>query len=628
MIGAPVGIYAQVNVGTGEAAEKYATLQIKDKETSSSAALNAATADKGGLLLPRVDLQKKYELLPFVTQAVVDANAQDYQDAKLSHTGLIVYNLVENDDEELCLGLNQWDGEKWNCFETKLGNAIAKLGECDSLTFVGQYQNKVSLSSANYMTIPLHVTKAGAYTITAMPSPDNGYYFTTSGVFLTTGYYYLTIPGAGTPIDYTPSGGNGDLMLVTFNGNALNSDTECPKYIKVEDSSKKPLYTMTCGKTKVYGVYQLNKELTDDNYITVTIDAELDAVGATYIIETNTIDGIYFKGQGMITAAGESTVTLKGYGTPTSYDDKVFTITSNSTKSVETCKATVSISLATKVTYGWGYYDNTAGYIMQILSGVKQGTRKLVDANVNFGTTDDSKVKIVKYSATETFNHKTLSGANAYLPAPVKAMFDTNPEIVLIGFDLDISGTNATTIAGYMVNYLNAGGVLIVNLERATFATTFFQALYPGITVSTTWLTASRYQIGFMNDEILNGVFGDIRGLYWGNDSLGAISITGLPEEDIVVYSRDTNGKPIMFRHKYYNLFFIGEGGVNANLNGATGSGAGGTVSTYPLAIDSNSVPITRTGWTGGDVENARLFANIMAWAVKQAQFNGINTPK
>ncbi|MFC4676379.1 hypothetical protein [Dysgonomonas termitidis] len=208
-------------------------------------------------------------------------------------------------------------------------------------------------------------------------------------------------------------------------------------------------------------------------------------------------------------------------------------------------------------------------------------------------------------------------------------MFDEKPEIVLTGFDLAIADAgNRAAIAGYMVDYLNKGGVLILVLERDYMAKSFFEALYPGITVSGSALIGTlRMQLGFMNDEILNGPFGDIRGRFFGNDAGGTISITGLPEEDLVVYARDSGGKPTIFKHKFYNLVFIGDGGIFANLNGGTGSTTG-TATTYPLTIDSNNRPVTKTSWSGGDVENARLFANIMAWAIKQAQFNGINSPK
>ncbi|WP_108822584.1 hypothetical protein [Dysgonomonas sp. Marseille-P4361] len=632
-------IKAQVTIGSNLIPEKAAILDIKEIESKEG----GVTATKGGLVLPRVNLEKKYQLYPFIREAGYNASNFDdpdydpnadatYAAEKPAHKGLIVYNLTENDDEELCLGLNQWDGEKWNCFQEKMGNAIAELGNCDSLQFIGQYQNKVALGAGNYMTIPLHVKKAEAYTLTARPSPDNGYYFTASGVFLTPGYYFLSVPGAGTPVKFTPEGEPGDLIKIAFNNKPMDACN--PKYIVVEDSSVKPLYTMLCGKTKVHGVYQMDKELTDDNYITVTLNVDIEAIGAKYIIETNTVDGIYFKGQGLLTTVGEQTVVLQGYGTPTNFDDKVMTITSNSVKSKETCKATVPIAYSTKTTYGWGWYNNTAGYIMQIVGGKPQGTRLIADADINFGTDENSAVRIVKHSPTQTFNHQILSGEGmggaAYEPARVKDMFDQKPEIVLVGFDLAIvNASDRATIAQYMVDYLKEGGVMILALERDYMMKSFCEALYPGISVSTTWRSTMRYQMGFMDDEILKGPFGDIRGKYWGNDMGGAISVTGLPEEDLIVYSRDENGKPIMFKHKYFNLFWIGEGGVFANYNGTAGSSAGSAATgvAYPVAFDNDYRPMTRT-WTGGDVENGRLYANILAWAIKQAQFNGINTPK
>ena len=639
--------YAQVTIGLGEEPVKGALLQLKEKEN----VLDDSHNSYRGFGVPRVALSDKKQLYPMFLADPEDptsgANA-DYtankQALDKTHTGLMVYNLNEDDDKELCLGLNQWDGKQWNCFQQKIGNAIAHITDCDDITFSGLYFNNVALNSGNYMSIKLEVTKAGAYTITARAayagdhSQDNGYYFTTTGVFLTAGTYSLQVPGSGTPLQYTPTtppGNPGDVITITMNDKVLtlgDGTTVCSKNIIIEDSSKKPEYSMICNQTKVNGVYQLDKELDGTNYINIVLDVDPLAAGATYLIETDKVDGIYFKGQGILGTGGSQIVRLDGYGIPNSIEDKEFTITSNSSQTTATCKVRVSVALATKKTYGWGYYNNTAGYIMQILNGVKQGTRAIVDADINFGTNENSKVKIVKYSPTQTFNHSVLSGelmaGAAYDPVQVKAMFDQKPEIVLVGFDLAISATNRTTIAGYMVDYLKAGGVLILPLERDYMAKPFFEALYPGITVTPTGLQDTpTYQMAFMNDEILNGPFGDIRGLFWGNDTHGTISVSGLPEEDLIVYSRDSSGRPTMFKHKYYNLFWCGDGGVFANFSGwADPGGRNGSSQHYPVAFNSSYVPITRTGWTGGDVENSRLFANVMAWAVRQAQFNGINT--
>ncbi len=138
--------YSQVTIGLGESPEKYATLQVKDKAREVSASLDGATADKGGILLPRVELQKRYQLLPFVAQDIVDANDQDYQDAKLVHTGLIVYNLTENDDEELCLGLNQWDGGKMELLPDKTGKCHCNFGKLRFAYIYGTISKQCSIN--------------------------------------------------------------------------------------------------------------------------------------------------------------------------------------------------------------------------------------------------------------------------------------------------------------------------------------------------------------------------------------------------------------------------------------------------------------------------------------------------
>lgn len=627
-------IVSQVTIGSNKIPEKGALLQLKEIDEP-----NGVTATTGGLLLPRVILSDKNELYPMFLNTTGTGPNSDYSSNKAdldkAHTGLIVYNLKEDDEKELCLGVNQWDGIQWNCFQNKLGNAVGYIENCDDIKILGQYQNDVSLNSGNYITINLVITKGGAYTITgrafyaANSSEDNGYFFTATGMFITPGKYTVQIPGGGTPLQYTPTGNPGDYISISMNNKplSLNDGTTCEQRLFIEDSSKKPLYTMDCGETMVRGVYQIDTPLNPaTNFIEMVLNVDPAAIGASYIIETNTVDGIYFKGEGLLNATSQN-IKLQGYGTPTSASNKTLTISSNSVLTVTTCQATVVVSLPVKVTYGWGYYQNTAGYLAQPGSGM----RKFMDADVNFGSTENSTVKIVKYTSTQTFNHSILStegGGNAYSPSQIKSMLDKNPEIIITGFDLALGAADAQTVAGYLVDYLKKGGVLIFTCENATMASALFNALYPNSTISTSGGTASgaRVPIPYINDEITNGPFGDIRGKYWGNDASAARAV-GLPDDDdLVIYSKASDNRALMLRHKTYNLFFIGDGGVFANISGRTGSNpAGATTTAYPFAIGTNFEPITRTGWVGGDVENSRMFANILAWAVKQAQFNGIN---
>jgi hypothetical protein len=209
-------------------------------------------------------------------------------------------------------------------------------------------------------------------------------------------------------------------------------------------------------------------------------------------------------------------------------------------------------------------------------------------------------------------------------------MFDSKPDIVITGAYLD---TGDQDIATHTLNYLKAGGVLILTLENTSFANVLFSKMYPGYTITASGTGQNSYQIANTNDEIANGPFGNIMGKYWGNDCANAITVSGLPDSDIIVYSRDEYGKPVMFRHRTYNLLFIGDGGVFANHYGRPGANGGSGSTTYHgVAFDDNGKPITRTGWDTwwgrhpDQVENARLFANAMAWAVKRAEYHGINT--
>jgi hypothetical protein len=623
---------SQVTIGQNEAPEKYATLQIKDKVIDRTGDLSTATAEKGGLLLPRVELKKKKELLPFVDQTEVETDPQpeEYKKAKLLHTGLVVYNLVESDDEDLCIGINQWDGEQWNCLQNKMGNAVAELGGCDSLTFVGLYQNEVPLNAGNYMTIPLHVTRAGAYTITAVPDPDNGYYFTTTGVFMTAGYYFISIPGAGTPLNHTEGGPN-DNIIVKLNNKVINAS--CPKSIPVKDSSKKPLYSMSCNGIKVNGLYMVNKPLDGStNYIDITLNVDALAFGAVYVIETNTVDGIHFKGEGVLSNNTSQSVRLIGYGTPTSVNSKKLTITSNSTKSVATCEVTVTITIPKKKVLALGH----AAGLYNVASAISGGNILMTNP-LAFGTLTNSVV------SSQGFEFTTIVSGTMMDNTTLKNALDAKPDIVIMGYDTYITTANAALLA----DYLNKKGVILAynegggsNPGSGGAAGELMRAVFNNNTISQgapTLINSAGAVYGFssIEDEVLNGPFGNIKGLQWGEDSSQTAGLINLPEDQITVYSTgydmsnniDTYVNRITaFRHKTLSLIWVGDGGFFAY------SATDPVRSGYPFKLDGNKLPISKSNYGSADarprysVYNSIFFANALSWAIKQAEFDGINT--
>lgn len=273
-------------------------------------------------------------------------------------------------------------------------------------------------------------------------------------------------------------------------------------------------------------------------------------------------------------------------------------------------------------TYGWGSYENTAGYIMQPGSG----TRIVADAVGNFGMEPHSRVRIRRASTASTFNHSVLSGGDSDNASKVREMFESRPDIVLTGFDLSLSSSNRELAIGYMLDYLNNHGVLIFACENHTMVRDFFQAMYPNRTIDTDLSGTAAFQVADMGDEITDGPFGNIGNKFVGNDTLGTRAVSGLPEEDLIVYARDDHGWPIVFRHKHMHLFYNGDGGAFANHAGTAGPDSGADAEIYyPLSFASSGAPITCTKWRSTPVENSRLFCNVMAWAIRMADQNGIN---
>ena len=101
MLCVPVAVMAQVTIGSLEDPEKAALLDLKSHVPDA----NNVTSEEGGLLLPRVALENLTTLAPFINNAT--------NDEKLSHTGLTVYNVKNDNTADLIPGFYYWNGEEW-----------------------------------------------------------------------------------------------------------------------------------------------------------------------------------------------------------------------------------------------------------------------------------------------------------------------------------------------------------------------------------------------------------------------------------------------------------------------------------------------------------------------------------
>lgn len=128
-----VSICAQVTIGSGNPPAKGALLELKDREPEN----NNITSETGGLLLPRVELANKATLQPFI------ANDQDFinnsERVKDIHTGLVVYNLTDDFDKDLCPGIYSWNGNLWERL-SKPCSYFEFL--CSTITMIQYVENK------------------------------------------------------------------------------------------------------------------------------------------------------------------------------------------------------------------------------------------------------------------------------------------------------------------------------------------------------------------------------------------------------------------------------------------------------------------------------------------------------
>lgn len=605
---------AQVTIGSGEQPVSGALLQLKDKENVTDGTFNASK----GLALPRVTLSDKHELYPMFLQNPEDLTSgpnADYAANKSildkSHTGLIVYNLVEDDDKELCLGLNQWDGEQWNCFESKMGNAKFDLVSCSDITVGGVYVEGTATTSMNYLSINLNVAKPGAFTITA--TSGNGYSFYLSGVALSRGGMTVNVPCQGTPIAVQTD-------KLTFSGIDLVAGCEP----EVEVSSAVAGYSLNCSSIVVNGQYVKGTVLT--SYNTITLNVTVTTSGS-YNISTPLTNGIRFSASGNFTV-GTQPVTLIGSGTPTVNVDFPVTINVNTQQGNGICSATVPMTLPamTYAIIGNGVWSWAA----------TPRINALTNGGISFGPS--GIVKIVDFSICPDW--PGTGEADVTTAANRLNNNATKPDIVLyFAYNAD-PNTDITTA---LVNYINKGGCVIYGSadKTSTQVNVLLNGLF-GISPAQAQIAGTGttddndYLIANLPDDpIINGPFGNLSARYWGEDNLstGSVIVTALPPNSVQICSANNPfGKTAV--NPDYSIVWYNDSKNFVYFGDSTGADTNNTSKNdYPSSFTSSGLPQSKlygnwpqpSGSPSQFVYNAALELNSVAWALKKAAISGIN---
>lgn len=564
--------------------------------------INTTTPNANSVLDVISGNNNKGILIPRLTEA--QRNAITINQSK--DDGLTIYNTTED-----CFNYWSLADNEWKSVCGQMGKSVFTI-DCSTSKAVGSYVKGKELTNSNYLSIAVNVTKPGNYTISG--TTTNGYNFYGTGVFLNTGTQTVQIPGQGAPQNIQT-----DNVSLEANGTAVT----CTPAISITVLSPAGTYTISCGSATVNGVYKVGTALTASN--TITLPVNVAALGS-YTITTNTVDGISFSGSGTFTSTGNQNVTLSGTGVPSSTSVKTLTITSDSQGGVSTtCSVNVVVVIPKKTVLHIGL-ETAYGY-----SAYTGPSRSLMDSPTNFGATASS---IVKY---EGFTHISLG--NSPSSGALQTALNNKPDIVIIGYNYTPNATDA----GYIASYLNKKGVVIALTDDTGTAQNLFRGIFSDPTISTSYGggAGSVYALTNSDDPILNGPFGDVRGKNWGEDASTTVSVSGLTSGFVPYsYAQPINSTTTRtgisgLRNTSLNFIWFGDGGFLSNENANGNQYASNTIEPFVAPSSGGYFPVQKSsyGYAGNgyatgsmQVQNSVLFANMIAWAVKQAEFSGINT--
>lgn len=245
-------------------------------------------------------------------------------------------------------------------------------------------------------------------------------------------------------------------------------------------------------------------------------------------------------------------------------------------------------------------------------------------------TSDDKSQNWINYGANSTIDNQIANRLSA-------SNTTNRPDIVILGYDVLYL---RPAVATALLNYMNDKGIVLLMMQDNVGQENinFFNQLFnvSNIQLSSRGPAGSMYQLigNDPNDIILNGRVGDARGKLWGEDAGTTLGIINAPTNQITVYSK---GQPIndgatyadritMFKHNTKNFFFIGDGGF-VSYNGGTSA----------VICPFNYDPVTKKplpkpyGYAGNgyaarsqSAYNSIVIGNIMLWAARTSEFNGL----
>ncbi len=262
---------------------------------------------------------------------------------------------------------------------------------CASINTEGSYFIGIPLSASNKLTLSVNVTNTGFWSMKT--NTVNGYSFSATGTFTTTGNQTIELLGTGTPI---ASG----LNNFNLSSNATTVAGASCSGIPVTVASVG--YTIDCATATQNGAYMQDVALVAAN--TITLPINVTATGQT-TITTTTANGISFtSGLINLSVLGQQTVTLIGSGKPVS-GGTADLIVSGTPGMVGTC--TLKVAIAGQPV---AYTTNCSGITTSgtyapgvVMNGTNTMTVPVNVSYVGAYTINTNTVNGISFSATGTF---------------------------------------------------------------------------------------------------------------------------------------------------------------------------------------------------------------------------------
>ncbi|MCV9934638.1 hypothetical protein OIU80_20335 [Flavobacterium sp. LS1R47] len=465
---------------------------------------------------------------------------------------------------------------------------VAPVGytiDCAVATQNGVYMQDVALSSTNKITLPVNVTATGQTTITT--NTANGISFTSGLIDLATlGEQNVTLVGLGKPI----AGGTTDLIVSGTPGIVGT----CA--LKVVIAGQPTTYTTNCSEITTSGTYAPGIAMNGAN--TMTVPVNVSYVGA-YTINTNTVNGISFSATGTFVTTGAQNVVMTANGVPTSGGSFTYAITANSTNGGATCNKSISFVFRTMRVLGLGtgmYQPGTATTV--------QAAKAILALGSNFGPTGT-----VQIQKLEIVNGGNNDGSG------LRNLINNNIDIIVIGYNYTPNAASILILNDFVKN---KKGVIIHSQENdASGAANLINTICDSsVSVSG---SGSTYTNPILNvsDPLLDGPFGNIRGLHLGSDVNNSYYVTGLPENVTTLSTQNGSASKIFaFKHNTLGYVYIGDAGWMA------GTAANTSTTTWPAKISGAGLVQSKAYNGGVTVYNSMMYGNAMAWAIKYAQEN------